>query len=196
MNGNRVTPHEIGEDRITLLGFWVYLMTDLVLFASLFATYMVLRTHTAGGPSGADIFDLPFAFKETLVLLASSFTAGIALTMAASGRVQASLSWLGATGLLGTAFVILEVAEFLALVAHGNGPGASAFLSAYFTLVGTHGLHVTLGLAWMCALAIAICRKGLVRGNLRRLALLAMFWHFLDIVWIFIFTIVYLMAIV
>lgn len=175
-----------------LIGFWVYLMTDLVLFASLFATFMVLRGNTFGGPGGKELFDVGFALKETLILLFSSFVSGLALVSAGSGKVRETLGWLLAAGALGAWFVYLEVSEFVMLAATGNGPERSAFLSSYFTLVGTHGLHVTLGILWMAILAVALAKRGLIRSNLRKLALLTVFWHFLDIVWIFIFTIVYL----
>lgn len=181
-------------DRTTMLGFWTYLMTDLVLFASLFAVYAVLLTGTFGGPAGSDIFDGPFVLAETLILLTSSFTCGLMLIAAQKGTRGAVMGWLGATFVLGAAFLTLELSEFVKLVAAGNGPDRSGFLSAYFTLVGTHGLHIAVGLLWMVAMLFAIARAGLTRGNMRKLALFGMFWHFLDIVWIFIFTIVYLMG--
>lgn len=189
-----LTTEQLHKDRAMVLGFWVYLMTDLVLFASLFATYMVLRGNTFGGPGASELFDLGFAFKETLILLASSFCAGIALVAASYERVRETLAWLGATALLGVAFLWFEVSEFVALVSEGHGPQASGFLSGYFALVGTHGLHVTLGLVWMGVLAYALIREGIVRHTARKLALLTIFWHFLDIVWIFIFALVYLFA--
>ncbi len=187
-----LTHEQLNADRATVLGFWVYLMTDLVLFASLFAAFMVLRDNTFGGPSGKDLFDLPFALQETVILLMSSFLSGIALVLAAQGKAAQTVRWLAAAGFFGAWFVFLEVSEFAALAAAGHGPQASAFLSSYFTLVGTHGLHVTIGLVWMIALFVALQRRGLTRHMLRKLALFTIFWHFLDIVWIFIFTIVYL----
>jgi cytochrome o ubiquinol oxidase subunit 3 len=190
-----ITTHEIEQDRATILGFWLYLMTDLVLFASLFATFMVLRGNTFGGVSGREIFDLPFALKETLILLASSFTVGVSLIAAAGGKTRETLGWLSVTAFLGLWFIVLEVGEFTSLIALGHGPDASGFLSAYFTLVGTHGFHVVLGLVWMAAVMLRIAQVGLNRHTARKLALLATFWHFLDIVWIFIFTIVYLLGV-
>ncbi|HUO50428.1 MAG TPA: cytochrome c oxidase subunit 3 [Candidatus Paceibacterota bacterium] len=181
------------KDTTTLFGFWVYLMTDFVLFASLFATFAVLRTNAS---ATAHFFDLPFVLLETIILLSSSFTCGIALLAAREGNRSSVLSALAATALLGTTFVGLEVSEFAKLAAAGSVPAASGFLSAYFTLVGTHGLHVSIGIVWMLALMIAIASKGLSRSNMRKLILLSLFWHFLDIVWIFIFTIVYLMPFV
>lgn len=187
-----LTREQLNADRATVLGFWVYLMTDLILFGSLFAAFMVLRDNTFGGPSGKDLFDLSFALKETMILLMSSFLVGIALILAAQGKAAQTVRWLAAAGFFGAWFVVREVSEFASLVAAGHGPDASAFLSSYFALVGTHGLHVTIGLVWMIALFVGVQRRGLSRHMLRKMALLTIFWHFLDIVWIFIFTIVYL----
>lgn len=187
-----LTHEQLNADRTTVLGFWVYLMTDLVLFASLFATFMVLRNNTFGGVSGKEIFDLSFALKETMILLTGSFLSGIALVLAAQDKLAQALRWLAAAGFFGAWFIFLEVSEFAALIAAGHGPDASAFLSAYFALVGTHGVHVTIGLVWLAALFVALQRRGLTRHTLRKMALLTIFWHFLDVVWIFIFTIVYL----
>lgn len=185
---------EHGEDAKTTFGFWVYIMTDCVLFASLFATFMVLRNSTYGGPSGEELFSLPFVLAETLILLTSSFTCGLALLAAHRAAKRQVLFWFGLTGLLGLAFLGLELSEFANLVHEGHSWLASAFLSAFFTLVGTHGLHITVGLLWMAVLMIQVSRQGLVRTTIRRLTLLSLFWHFLDIIWIFIFTIVYLLG--
>ena len=184
----------IKKDITKLFGFWMYLMTDFVLFASLFAVYAVLRTNTFGGPSGHDIFSGPFVLLETFLLLTSSFTAGLSLLSAHSGKKNAVLAWLIISALLGAAFVSLEFSEFAKLIAEGNGPQLSAFFSSYFVLVGTHGLHIIVGLLWVIALMFAIVRKGLTRPNMRKLMLWSMFWHFLDLVWIFIFTMVYLIS--
>jgi cytochrome o ubiquinol oxidase subunit 3 len=181
-------------DATTVSGFWVYLMTDLVLFASLFATYAVLHASTFGGPSGRDIFHMPLVLAETLILLTSSFTCGLAVLSARAGGARRAAAWLVATLVLGAAFVSIEVSEFASLVRIGDGPSKSAFLSSYFTLVGTHGLHVFIGLIWIVALIVVLLRKGLTRSVMRKLVLFSMFWHFLDLVWIFIFTVVYLMG--
>lgn len=181
-------------DSTTLFGFWMYLMTDLVLFASLFATFAVLRNPALGGADQTGLFSLPFVLAETLLLLSSSFTCGLAVLSARAQSVRATLAWLSATFILGAAFVGMEISEFSRLAASGNGPSRSGFLSAYFTLVGTHGTHVFIGLLWLLALMISIAARGLSRSNMRKLALFSMFWHFLDIIWIFIFTIVYLMS--
>ncbi|HEU4913802.1 MAG TPA: cytochrome o ubiquinol oxidase subunit III [Candidatus Saccharimonadales bacterium] len=178
----------------TTIGFWLYLMTDCVLFASLFATFAVLRSNTDGGPGGAELFSLPYVLAETLVLLTSSFTAGMAILAAQRKDKQLVLTWFAITCMLGLSFLALELSEFQGLVAEGNSFTRSAFLSAFFTLVGTHGLHITVGLLWMGVLMHQIHTRGLTPHTLRRMTLLGMFWHFLDVIWIFIFTIVYMLG--
>lgn len=176
----------------TVLGFWTYLMTDCVLFASLFAVYAVLHGNTFGGPSGHELFKLPYVMLETMVLLTSSFSCGLAMLAAQKrDRTQVQL-WLGVTFLLGLTFLGLELSEFHHMVLEGNSWRRSGFLSSYFTLVGTHGLHITIGLIWLAVTALFIRKRGLTDSLLKRLSLFSLFWHFLDIVWIFIFTIVYL----
>jgi cytochrome o ubiquinol oxidase subunit 3 len=182
------------NDSKTMFGFWVYLMTDCVLFASLFATYAVLHNNTAGGPNAAELFSLPFVLAETLILLTSSFTAGLAVLAAQAGKLRQVVAWFAVTFTLGAAFLTLELTEFSHLVAEGNSWQRSGFLSSFFTLVGTHGLHITIGLMWMLVLVIQVLRRGLNPSSVRRLTLLSLFWHFLDLIWIFIFTIVYLMG--
>ncbi len=177
------------------LGFWVYLMTDCILFASLFATYMVLRNNTAGGVSGKDIFELNFVFVETMLLLTSSLASGFALLEAYRGRKQRVLLWLGVTGLLGLGFLGMELSEFAKLVGEGHSWTASAFLSAFFGLVGTHGLHITFGLTWLVILARFIYTRGFTTRAMQNLTMFTLFWHFLDIVWICIFTIVYMLGV-
>jgi cytochrome o ubiquinol oxidase subunit 3 len=179
----------------TLFGFWVYIMTDCVLFASLFATFAVLRYSTNGGPSGADLFSLPFVLAETLALLTSSYTAGLGLLAARRRDKNQVFFWFGITMLLGIFFLTMEVSEFHKLVLEGNSWRRSGFLSAFFTLVGTHGLHITTGLIWMAVMLYKIYDKGVTAVNLKRLTMLSLFWHFLDIIWIFIFTIVYLIGV-
>lgn len=178
----------------SLFGFWVYIMTDCVLFASLFATYAVLRNNTNGGPGGFELFSMPFVLSETLILLTSSFTCGLALLAAQRRNKQQVLLWFIITGLLGLTFLGLELHEFAGLVSEGNSWRASGFLTAFFTLVGTHGAHITSGLIWMAVMLIRVARQGLTGMNIRQLTMLSLFWHFLDIVWIFIFSIVYLMG--
>ncbi len=172
-------------------GFWVYIMSDCVLFASLFAAYAVLHTETAGGPSGAQLFDPSFVLIETLLLLGSSFACGLALVAARLGNRIGLWAALAATLALGLSFVGMEVHEFGGLVASGHGWQQSAFLSSYFTLVGTHGLHVLLGSVWLVALMLHIAVRGVDRTRSGLLAF-SLFWHFLDIVWICIFSFVYL----
>ena len=178
----------------TMFGFWVYLMTDCVLFASLFATYAVLHNNTFGGPAGKELFSLPFVLIETLILLTSSFTCGLGLLATRKRATTQVVFWYVVTALLGLAFLTLELTEFRHLVLEGDSWRRSGFLSAFFTLVGTHGLHITIGLVWMIVLLWKIMRHGFSEGIIRRLTLLSMFWHFLDVIWIFIFTIVYLMG--
>lgn len=188
--------HEAAANDRVAFGFWVYLMTDLLMFAILFATYSVLHSNTAGGPTGSELFNLPQVLAETLILLTSSFTVGIGMIAARTGNRAQTLLWFGLTFLLGASFLTLELREFAELVHEGHTWTGSAFLSAFFTLVGTHGLHITSGLLWMGVTMTFIWLRGLNAGLVRKLALLSLFWHFLDIVWIFIFTIVYLMAFV
>ncbi|MDB5237481.1 MAG: cytochrome o ubiquinol oxidase subunit [Parcubacteria group bacterium] len=191
-----MTNESLKKDSTTVFGFWVYLMTDFVLFASLFAVYAVLHANTFGGAGGKDIFDARFVLIETLILLTSSFTIGLSLLAARTGKKWPVLVLILLTAALGAAFVSMELSEFSSLIAAGHGPQQSGFLSAYFTLVGTHGLHVTIGLLWALALIVAILRRGLTQPNMRKLMLFSLFWHFLDIIWIFIFTFVYLLGII
>jgi cytochrome o ubiquinol oxidase subunit 3 len=178
----------------TLLGFWLYLMSDCLLFAVLFATYAVLGRSYAAGPSGADLFDLPVVAANTALLLFSSITYGMAMVAMQAGKKQHVLAWLAITGLFGLGFLTLEMTEFAQLIHEGAGPQRSAFLSAFFTLVGTHGLHVLFGTIWLVTLMVQVANGGLSAANQRRLTCLSMFWHFLDVVWIGVFTFVYLMG--
>jgi len=178
----------------TLLGFWLYLMSDCLLFAVLFAAYAVLGRSYAAGPSGADLFDLPVVAANTALLLFSSITYGMAMIAMQHGKKQHVLIWLAVTGLFGLGFLTLELNEFAHLIHEGAGPQRSAFLSSFFTLVGTHGLHVTFGTIWLVTLMVQVGKGGLTAANKRRLTCLSMFWHFLDVVWIGVFTFVYLMG--
>ena len=184
--------HRQANETKTVFGFWVYLMTDCVLFASLFATFAVLRNNTFGGPAGNELFSLPFVLTETMVLLTSSFTAGLGLLAARRGDRRQVLIWFGITMLLGLFFLTMELTEFHKLYLEGNSWRRSGFLSAFFTLVGTHGAHITSGLIWMAVLMGRVASQGLGGATIKRLTMLSLFWHFLDIIWIFIFTIVYL----
>ncbi len=185
--------HESSSDTV-VFGFWVYLMTDLLMFAVLFAAYAVLHNNTFGGISIADMFNGPFVLTETIILLTSSFTCGLALLALQQENKKQVLMATGATFLLGASFLVMELTEFTRLFSEGNTFQKSAFLSSYFTLVGTHGLHITAGLLWLGILIFYIFRRGLTKSAVRKLTLFSLFWHFLDIVWIFIFVIVYLMG--
>jgi cytochrome o ubiquinol oxidase subunit 3 len=184
--------HEHDDGSKTVLGFWIYLMSDCLIFASLFATFGVLAQNVAGGPSGRELFDLPYVAAETVLLLVSSFTFGVAALNMQVGNREKVIGWLAVTFVLGAAFIGMEIHEFTNLVNEGAGPSRSAFLSAYFTLVGTHGLHVTVGLIWLAVMMHQTWRFGLDGMVRRRLACLSLFWHFLDLVWICVFTFVYL----
>jgi cytochrome o ubiquinol oxidase subunit 3 len=178
----------------TLIGFWLYLMSDSLIFAVLFATFGVLGRNFAAGPSGADVFDLRFVAVNTSVLLVSSITYGFAMLEVAKNRIRETLGWLAVTGLLGALFVAIELYEFTHLILEGATPQRSAFLSSFYALVGTHGLHVTFGIVWLVTLMVQVRRYGLIVDNQRRLMCLSMFWHFLDVIWIGVFTFVYLMG--
>jgi cytochrome o ubiquinol oxidase subunit 3 len=181
----------------SVFGFWLYLMTDCILFASLFAVFGVLGHQYAGGPSGKDLFDIPGVALETAVLLFSSITFGFAMLGAERRSSGTILAWLAVTFLLGLGFLWLELREFGHLIGEGFGPNRSAFLSSFFALVGTHGLHVALGLVWMAVLAAQIiCNPDLSEREIRRLTCLSLFWHFLDIVWICVFSFVYLAGVI
>jgi cytochrome o ubiquinol oxidase subunit III len=182
-------------EQSTLLGFWMYLMSDCLVFAVLFATYAVLGRSYAAGPSGADLFELPLVAVNTSLLLLSSITYGFAMIAMQHGKQKHMLRWLVVTGLFGLGFLSIEIFEFAHLIHEGAGPQRSAFLSSFFTLVGTHGLHVTFGCIWLVTLMLQVRKFGLTRENKRRLVCLSMFWHFLDVVWIGVFTFVYLMGV-
>jgi cytochrome o ubiquinol oxidase subunit 3 len=181
------------EDK-SIFGFWVYLMTDLILFAALFAAFATLRNSNFGGPTASQLLDVNNALAETLILLTSSFTCGLALLAAERNNRGWTIGWLGATFALGGAFLTLELAEFSKFLAQGASWQTSGFLSSFFTLVGTHGLHISIGLLWIVVALFQIGFRGLSPFVVSKLKRFALFWHFLDIVWIFIFTIVYLMS--
>jgi len=185
-------PHPEGHS--TMLGFWIYLMSDCLIFAILFACYAVLGGNFAAGPGPRDLFDLDLIALNTAMLLFSSITYGFAMLSMQQNRLRQTQIWLGVTGLFGLAFLSIELYEFQHLIHVGATPQRSAFLSAFFTLVGTHGLHVTFGLVWLVTLIVQLGRHGLIAANRRRVACLSMFWHFLDVVWIGVFTLVYLMG--
>ena len=179
----------------TLLGFWIYLMSDALIFATLFATFGVVSGNYAGGPAPREIFELPLVALNTAMLLLSSITFGMGMIDMEAGRTRAVQGWLAVTALFGLAFISIELYEFASLIAEGATPQRSAFLSAFFTLVGTHGLHVTFGLIWIAVMMVQIGQRGLIPENRRRLICLGMFWHLLDVVWIGVFTFVYLLGV-
>lgn len=185
--------HEGGAS--TMLGFWLYLMSDCLIFAMLFACWGVYGRSLAGGPGPKELFDLSLVAVNTAMLLLSSITYGFAMIAADEQRRGPTLAWLGATGLFGAAFLGIELYEFSHLIHEGAGPQRSAFLSSFFALVGTHGLHVASGMIWLAVLMVQVARRGLDAANHRRLMCLSLFWHFLDIVWIGVFTFVYLLGV-
>ncbi|PPI86334.1 cytochrome o ubiquinol oxidase subunit III [Candidatus Pantoea edessiphila] len=182
-----------GIESNKIFGFWIYLMSDCIIFATLFATYSVLVNNTADGPSGKDIFELPFVLIETCLLLLSSITCGMALISLRKHKINIVI-WLCITFLLGLGFIGMEFYEFHYLIKEGYGPNRSAFLSSFFTVVGTHGLHVISGLIWMLVLIIQLLMYDKNAKNITRIMCLSLFWHFLDVIWICVFTIVYLMG--
>ena len=186
-------PHH-PEGSSTMLGFWIYLMSDCLVFAMLFATYAVLGSSYAGGPGPRELFDLPLVALNTTMLLLSSITYGFAMLAMNDGKRGVTQAWLAITGLFGLVFLGIELWEFSHFIHEGATPQTSAFLSAFFTLVGTHGLHVTFGVIWLVVLMVQVQVKGLVPANRRRLMCLSLFWHFLDVIWIGVFTFVYLMG--
>ncbi|MEF9671620.1 cytochrome o ubiquinol oxidase subunit III [Pseudomonas sp. MWU13-2100] len=186
--------HHHDTSEMTVFGFWLYLMTDCILFASIFAAYAVLVNNVAGGPSGHDIFELPYVLGETACLLLSSITYGFAMLAVFKGKKSQVLFWLAITFLFGLGFIGMEINEFHKLIEEGFGPNRSGFLSGFFTLVGTHGLHVSSGLIWMGVMMYQVWKNGLTPSNITRLSCLSLFWHFLDVVWICVFTVVYLMG--
>lgn len=179
------------DDRV-LFGFWIYLMTDLLMFAVLFATFIVLRESTFGAITMREIFNPPFVLVETLILLTSSLTCGLGVFFLHQKKLSQSLVLLSVTALLGLSFICMEVYEFRVLIIEGNTPQNSAFLSAFFSLVGLHGLHISIGFIWLIIMIYQLFQKGLTHSNIRKTVMAGIFWHFLDVVWIFIFTIVYL----
>lgn len=189
-----MTEHPQHAEEKNLFGFWLYILSDCILFAGLFAVFAVLRTATFGGPDGKELLNLPFVLLETALLLASSYAMGMALLAAHKQKKALTLAALALVLALGLCFLGLELSEFRGLILEGAGPGRSAFLSSFFTLVGTHGLHVAAGMLWMLVVMVHIAMRGLEPATTGKLKMLALFWHFLDIIWIFIFSVVYLFS--
>ncbi|RMC33336.1 cytochrome o ubiquinol oxidase subunit III [Paracoccus alkanivorans] len=189
-------PHHHEEGASTNIGFWVYLMSDCLMFAVLFATFGVLHGNYAAGPGPKDLFDLELVAVNTAMLLLSSITYGFAMLAMAQDNRAGTLRWLGITLVFGLCFLGIELYEFRHMIHEGAGPQRSAFLSAFFTLVGTHGLHVTFGSIWLVTLMVQVSKHGLIAANRRRLMCLSLFWHFLDVIWIGVFTLVYLLGMI
>jgi cytochrome o ubiquinol oxidase subunit III len=179
---------------VVAYGFWIFILSDIVMFSALFAAYAVLSGNTAGGPTGAELFNLRNVFLMTMFLLLSSYACGLGMLSAEQRKVERFLVFAAITFVLGAAFLFLEISEFAGMVGKGAGPSRSAFLSAFFTLVGTHGVHVTGGLLWLVYMVAQVVAKGLRPHVLRRLLCWSLFWHALDIVWVGVFTSVYLMG--
>jgi len=188
-------PHRDLYSRTTF-GFWVYLLTDFVLFGTLFATYAVLAKSTFGGPCVRDIYDLPYTLAPVLILLVSSLTIGLGTAMAHRKNKRWTIILFLLTFLLGILFTGMELSDLIQLVKEGHSWKKSAFLSAYFTLVGTHGVHMIFALLWVIVLILPVIREGITHVSLRRLTCLKMFWQFLNIIWVFIFSFVYLLGVV
>jgi cytochrome o ubiquinol oxidase subunit III len=183
-------------ESMKILGFWIFLAADLLIFACLFATYLVLRTHTDGGPTGKELFDVTGFTIETFLLLTSSFTSGLAVLEMRKGNKKGLIGWMIVTVALGIGFVGFEIAEFAHMVGEGATMDRSAFLSAFFTLVGTHGVHVSVGMIWIIGLLFQVSRRGINNVTTRKVFCASLYWHFLDVVWVFLLTVVYLMGMV
>jgi cytochrome o ubiquinol oxidase subunit III len=195
INLSHARPQDGRHTELTVFGFWTFLMSDAILFALLFATYATMVNRTAGGPTGAELFDITNAFIETMVLLVSSFTFGLGAVALKEGRAGAVRLWLGVTLLLGLGFVALELREFAGLISQGATAQTSGFLSSFFVLLSMHGLHVLVGCLWIVVMLVQLSLFGLSRRVRSRILRLGLFWHFLDLVWIVIFTVVYLPAV-
>jgi len=182
-------------EQLKVLGFWIFLVTDCIMFGTLFATYAVMMHSYAGGPTPKELIEMPGIIASTFILLTSSFTSGLAVLAMNKGKLKALIGWLVITALLGLSFVLLEISEFTHLVHEGATIATSGYWSAFYTLVGTHGLHVSIGFFWMLALIIQLPRQGITPVTNRKVTTLSLYWHFLDVVWIFLFTVVYLMGV-
>ncbi|AGE24036.1 cytochrome aa3 quinol oxidase subunit III [Geobacillus stearothermophilus] len=184
------------ESRLNILGFWIFLGAEVALFATLFATYLVLFQRTGSGPTAAELFEVKDVLIETLLLLTSSFTCGLAIFEMRRGRMSGLIAWLLVTLLLGVGFITVEIREFIHYVHEGATMQTSAFLSSFFVLVGTHGAHVSVGIGWMILIIIQLLQRGFTPKTARKVFIVSLYWHFLDVVWIFIFTLVYLLGMV
>ncbi|AXA34487.1 MULTISPECIES: cytochrome o ubiquinol oxidase subunit III [Francisella] len=193
-DNNHHDDHHHFDGSKNVFGFWIYIMSDCVLFATLFAVYAVFHKHTFGGADAQELFSLPYVFVETMLLLVSSFTFGLAMLNRNSDNINHVIKFLWVTFFLGLGFIIMEVHEFYELAMEGHTWASSAFLSSFFTLVGTHGLHVSMGLIWIVSMIFQLKKHGMTPMTKTKMTYLGLFWHFLDIVWIFVFSIVYLLG--
>jgi cytochrome aa3-600 menaquinol oxidase subunit 3 len=184
--------YQTEQNRLNILGFWIFLGAEIVLFATLFATYSVLKARYAGGPTPNDLFEIKGILTETILLLTSSFTCGLAIFEMRRNNRNGLVAWMIITLLLGAGFVFMEITEFINYVHEGATMQTSAFLSSFFVLLGTHGLHVSMGIGWATMIIIQLIRRGLTPTTARKTFIIGLYWHFLDVVWIFIFTFVYL----
>lgn len=182
-------------EALRTMGFWIFLITDCIMFGTLFATFAVLHNSSAGGPTLSEMIEMPGIIASTFILLTSSFTSGLAVLSMHKGDRKGLISWLAVTVLLGAAFITLEVTEFVHLVHEGAAIGTSAAWSSFYVLVGTHGLHVSIGLVWMIAIMLQLGKRGITPVTKRKVGIVSLYWHFLDVVWIFVFTIVYMMEV-
>ncbi|MGG5252066.1 cytochrome o ubiquinol oxidase subunit III [Neobacillus sp. SM06] len=194
-NSHSHEEHGHDEGSLRIFGFWIFLITDLILFSVLFATYAILKNRFNGGPTGQELFEVPIFVAETFLLLTSSFTSGLAISALKKGHKQSVIGWLIVTIIFGLGFIGLEIREFASFVNEGATISTSAFLSAFFVLVGTHGIHVSAGIVWMASATIQLMRNGINEVTSRKITIVSLYWHFLDVVWIFIFTVVYLMGV-
>ncbi|KAB2491544.1 cytochrome aa3 quinol oxidase subunit III [Priestia endophytica] len=196
-DANTPLEYSKGEDRMTILGFWIFLGAEIALFSTLFATYMVLHSRPANGPTSADLFKPEIVLIMTFLLLTSSFTGSMAIHYLRAQKMKAMVTWLLITMALGLGFLGCEIFEFYEYIGHeGVSIKTSAFLSAFFVLVGTHGLHVTIGVGWLTCILIQLKQRGFTPKTARKVFIIGLYWHFLDIVWLFIFTLVYLSGMV
>ncbi|QJC52000.1 cytochrome o ubiquinol oxidase subunit III [Paenibacillus albicereus] len=187
--------HTQEQESLKTAGFWLFLVSDILLFGTLFAVYVVLVGHTNGGPTGKELFEIPLFVTSTFILLTSSFTSGIAVLQMQANKLKGTIFWLVMTLLLGAAFLFLEIEEFMTMVHEGANIGTSAFLSAFFTLVGTHGIHVTMGIFWCIGLILQLRKRGITTVTKRKITNFSLYWHFLDVIWIFLLSVVYLMGV-
>lgn len=193
---NTPLEYQSSTGRLNIFGFWIFLGAEVALFATIFATYFTLKDSTAGGPLPSELFDLKNTIIMTLLLLISSFTSGLSINEMRRKNVKGMLTWLIITLLFGAGFLYMEIAEFIHLVHEGAALSTNAFWSSFYILTGTHGLHVTLGIGWIILVMFQVLKRGLNPDTAKKIFISSLYWHFLDFVWIFVFTSVYLLGMV